>query len=126
MDPIEFLMKAAFAKNLSHSPEPYLSRGTVLLSQVREHEQVRQLIQEAREQHDLINNCSIYEASERSRVRKTFSNPKAEVQLHRLWAEEKSPLLTDEVTLACLGDEPETATAAYRKDSETAIPVSPR
>lgn len=124
-------MKAAFAEIC-----PILQSHTYLeerffYPRFENHEQIRQLIQEAREQHDLVKQLlDGMKHQNGQEFEKNFQTLRAEVQLH-ITSEEgeifpQVQSLTDEVTLARLGDELETAKAAYEKGSETAIPVSPR
>ena len=124
-------MKAAFAEIC-----PILQSHTYLeerffYPRFENHEQIRQLIQEAREQHDLVKQLlDGMKHQNGQEFKKNFQTLRAEVQLH-ITSEEgeifpQVQSLTDEVTLARLGDELETAKAAYEKGSETAIPVSPR
>lgn len=95
------------------------------------HEHLRQLIQEAREQHDLVKQLLHGMKHQNGQeFEKNFQTLKAEVQLH-MTSEEgeifpQTQSLTDHATLARLGSELETAKAAYEKASEKSASASPR
>jgi hemerythrin superfamily protein len=95
------------------------------------HEHLGQLIQEAREQHDLVK--QLLEAMKHQNgqeFEKNFQTLRAEVQLH-MTSEEgeifpQAQSSTDHATLVRLGSELVTAKTAYENGSEISISASPR
>jgi len=124
-------MKAAFAEIC-----PILQSHTYLeerffYPRFENHEQIRQLIQEAREQHDLVKQLlDGMKHQNGQEFEKKFQTLRAEVQLHINFGKKgdfsSGPESDRRSNSGRLGDELETAKAACEKGSETAIPVSPR
>jgi iron-sulfur cluster repair protein YtfE (RIC family) len=91
------------------------------------HEHLGQLIQEAREQHDLVKQLlDGMKHQNGQEFEKNFQALRAEVQLH-MTSEEgeifpQAERVTDAATLARLGSELQTAKIAYEKASE--VPVT--
>jgi hypothetical protein len=113
-------MRAAFSEICPILQSYTLSRNGSFTLGFENHEQLYQLIQEAREQHDLL----------KQEFEKQFQTVRAEVQLH-ITSEEgeifpQVQRLTDKVSLSCLGAELESAKAAYENGSKSVNPVSPR
>lgn len=98
-------------------------------SHFEKHERLGQLIQEAREQHDLVKQLlGAMKLQNGQEFEKNFQALRAEVQLH-MTSEEgeifpQAESLSDDATLARLGSELQNAKAAYEKASE--IPVTAR
>ncbi|HEX5607089.1 MAG TPA: hemerythrin domain-containing protein [Candidatus Binatia bacterium] len=95
------------------------------------HEHLRQLIQEAREQHDLVK--QVLEGMKHQNgqeFERNFQTLRAEVQLHMTSEEAEifpqAESSTDHATLAHLGSELETAKMAFESGSESSTAASPR
>lgn len=95
------------------------------------HEHLGQLIQEAREQHDLVKQLlDAMKHQNGQEFEKNFQTLGAEVQLH-MTSEEgeifpQAQSSTDHATLVRLGSELVTAKTAYENGSEISISASPR
>ena len=95
--------------------------------QFENHEHLGQLIQEAREQHDLVKQLlEGMKDPNGQEFEKDFQALRAEVQLHMTFEEgeifPQAGSITDDATLARLGSELESAKTIYEKNSR--IPAS--